>query len=84
MQPEAKTVERVRHLIREVLSIEAPDDGTDMIESGVLDSLALVSLIAEIEEEFQLELPLDDLDVDQFRSAERIAQMLAALYAGAT
>lgn len=84
MQPEAKTVERVRLLIREVLSIEAPDDGTDMIESGVLDSLALVSLIAEIEEEFQLELPLDDLDVDQFRSAERIAQMLAALYAGAT
>jgi acyl carrier protein len=78
------TVDRVRLLIRDVLSVEVPDGDADMIDSGLLDSLALVSLIAEIEQEFQLELPLDDLDVDQFRSAERIAQLLAALHAPAT
>jgi acyl carrier protein len=78
------TVDRVRLLIRDVLSVEVPDGDADMIDSGLLDSLALVSLIAEIEHEFQLELPLDDLDVDQFRSAERIAQLLAALHAAAT
>jgi acyl carrier protein len=78
------TVDRVRLLIRDVLSVEVPDGDADMIDSGLLDSLALVSLIAEIEQEFQLELPLDDLDVDQFRSAERIAQLLAALHAAAT
>ncbi|MEN3279113.1 MAG: hypothetical protein V7607_253 [Solirubrobacteraceae bacterium] len=78
------TVDRVRLLIRDVLSVEVPDGDADMIDSGLLDSLALVSLIAEIEQEFHLELPLDDLDVDQFRSAERIAQLLAALHAAAT
>jgi acyl carrier protein len=78
------TVDRVRLLIRDVLSVEVPDGDADMIDSGLMDSLALVSLIAEIEQEFQLELPLDDLDVDQFRSAERIAQLLAALHAAAT
>jgi acyl carrier protein len=78
------TVDRVRLLIRDVLSVEVPDGDADMIDSGLLDSLALVSLIAEIEQEFQLELPLDDLDVDQFRSPERIAQLLAALHAAAT
>jgi D-alanine--poly(phosphoribitol) ligase subunit 2 len=73
------TVDRVRLLIGDVLSIEVPDAGIDMIESGLLDSLALVSLIAGIEEEFQLELPLEDLDVDKFRSVDSIAQLLAAL-----
>ena len=64
-------------MIEDVLSIEGPDDDNDMIDSGLLDSLALVSLIAGIEQEFQLELPLEDLDIDQFRSVEHIVQMLA-------
>jgi acyl carrier protein len=78
MAADTSTVDRIRLLIEDVLSIEVPDGDTDMIDSGLLDSLALVSLIAGIEQEFQLELPLEDLDVDQFRSADSIAQLLAA------
>ena len=78
MSAEVSTVDRVRLLIGDVLSIEVPNGNTDMIDSGLLDSLGLVSLIAEIEHEFQLELSLEDLDVNQFRSADRIAQLLAA------
>jgi acyl carrier protein len=78
MSAEVSTVDRVRLLIGDVLSIDVPNGNTDMIDSGLLDSLGLVSLIAEIEHEFQLELPLEDLDVNQFRSAARIAQLLAA------
>ena len=78
MSAGVSTVDRVRLLIGDVLSIEVPNGNTDMIDSGLLDSLGLVSLIAEIEHEFQLELPLEDLDVNQFRSADRIAQLLAA------
>ena len=77
MAADTSTVDRVRLLIEVVLSIEVPDDDNDMIDSGLLDSLALVSLIAGIEQEFQLELPLEDLDVDQFRSVESIVQLLA-------
>jgi acyl carrier protein len=77
MTAEVSTVDRVRLLIEDVLSIDVPDGNTDMIDAGLLDSLGLVSLIAEIEHEFQLELPLEDLDVNQFRSANRIAQLLA-------
>jgi acyl carrier protein len=72
------TVERVQVLIRDALSFDVPDGDTDLITSGLLDSLGLVTLIVEIENEFQLELPLDDLDVDRFRSVNRIADFLAA------
>ena len=71
------TSDRVRLLLRETLSIDVPGDEVDLINSGLLDSLALVSLIVEIEHEFQVELPLEDLDVDRFRSVERITELLA-------
>jgi acyl carrier protein len=74
----ATTVDRVRLLIRDVLSVDAPDGDSDLIDSGLLDSLALVSLIAELEHEFKLELSLEDLDVDRFRSVERISDLLVA------
>jgi D-alanine--poly(phosphoribitol) ligase subunit 2 len=72
------TVERVWLLIRDALSVDVPDGDTDLIDSGLLDSLALVTLIVEIEDEFGVEVPLDDFDVDRFRSVYRIADFLAA------
>ena len=78
MATETSTFDRVRLLIGDVLSIEVPGEDIDMIDSGDLDSLALVSLIAGIEQEFQLDLPLEDLDLDQFRSVASITQLLAA------
>ena len=71
------TVGRVRHLIVSVLSIEMPSDDADLIDEGLIDSLGLVSIIAEIEHEFQLELALDELDPDHFRSVRRIAEFVA-------
>jgi acyl carrier protein len=69
-------------LIRDALSVDVPDGDTDLVNSGLLDSLGLVMMIVEIEHEFQLELPLDDLDVDRFRSVNRIAEFLAASLVG--
>jgi D-alanine--poly(phosphoribitol) ligase subunit 2 len=69
----AATVERIRRLIQEALGVEEPAPETDLIDSGMLDSLALVSLITEIERDFGFELPLDDFDVENFRSLERMA-----------
>ncbi len=70
------TLQRVRDLVFTALGVQVPGDSVDMIESGLIDSLALVTLIAEIEGEFQIDLPLYDLDIDLFRSIEKIAAFL--------
>lgn len=54
----------VTELLRDRLGAEVAGADTDLIESGVLDSLALVMLIAAIEEAFACELPLDDFDIE--------------------
>jgi acyl carrier protein len=77
------TLHRVRLLVLTALDVQVPSDTLDMIESGLIDSLALVTLIAEIEGEFQIDLPLHDLDIELFRSIEKIAAFLDTAHSAA-
>jgi len=70
--------ERIWRVLRDALQIEVPADDTDLIDGGLLDSLALMSLIDEIEVAFGFQLPLDEVDVESFRSIERIAELVAS------
>lgn len=67
---------RLVALIQDRLNLAVPATDTDLIESGFLDSLALVTLIAALEESFACELPLDDFNLDNFRSVDRISEFL--------
>lgn len=68
---------RVVDIIRDALFVEVPSAEADLVALGLLDSLAIVTLIGEIELAFGVELPLDDFDVEDFRTVERIAAFLA-------
>jgi acyl carrier protein len=68
----------VLELIRDRLNIDVVDVHVDLIETGMIDSLALVTLITALEDRFGCEFPLDDFDFENFRSARRITQYLAA------
>ena len=74
------SADRITRLIRDVLGVEVPSPETDLIEGGFLDSLALVSLLAEIEREFGFELPLDTLEVDDFRTVETAAAYVDGVF----
>jgi acyl carrier protein len=73
--------ERITRVIRDALGVEVPSPDTDLIETGLIDSLALVSLLAEIEREFGFELPLDTLEVDDFRSVTTAARYVEGVFA---
>ena len=75
------SAERITRLIRDTLGVEVPSPDTDLIETGLLDSLALVSLLAEIEREFGFELPLDTLEVDDFRTVGTAAAYVDGIFA---
>jgi len=74
-----ETVNRIESLLREVLAITPDGIDEDLIESGLLDSMALVELLHAIEQEFAVELPLEDLDVDLLRSVRGIASYVSNL-----
>jgi D-alanine--poly(phosphoribitol) ligase subunit 2 len=67
---------RLQRIFEESLNMSAPAPREDIIESGLLDSLALVTLLFEIEQQFGLEIPLESLEIDDFRNIAGIAQLL--------
>jgi D-alanine--poly(phosphoribitol) ligase subunit 2 len=73
------SVTRVHALLVELLPHDSIELDTPLIASGVLDSFALIELLAAIEEEFGIQLPLDDLDLDVLRSIDSIASYVDRL-----
>jgi acyl carrier protein len=56
--------------------MQPPSPDKDLIESGTIDSLTFVELLTRLEQEFSIRIPLDDLDLDQFRSIARISDFI--------
>ncbi|MBC5781089.1 D-alanine--poly(phosphoribitol) ligase subunit DltC [Blautia difficilis] len=48
----------------------------DLIQEGYLDSMGVVSLLSEIEEEFEVEIPLETFNPDDFCTAEKIIKYI--------
>lgn len=74
--PEAQVVAVIERIFRETLGITPPAPEVDIIDAALLDSLGLVTLLFEIEQELGLQLPLESLEVDDFRSIGLIAQLI--------
>jgi acyl carrier protein len=67
------TEARVRALFLSGLELDVDAD-TDVIESGVLDSIAFVQLLVDLEREFGISVRMGSLDLDDFRSVRSIAR----------
>ncbi|HEY1266890.1 MAG TPA: acyl carrier protein [Candidatus Binatia bacterium] len=72
----APLCDRIAVLFSDKLHIEVPSLETDLMESGILDSLTLVELLFHIEQELGFKISLEVVDLDHFRSIARIADFL--------
>lgn len=65
--------------------LEEIEDGVDyencttLIDEGILDSLAIISLVAEIEEEFDVQIPTVEIVPVNFNSAQAIWNLIERL-----
>jgi acyl carrier protein len=67
---------RVQRILRERMNVEEPDVTADLFASGALDSLSLVELLLAIGDEFGVEIPIEELELEDFRSIRSIATRL--------
>jgi acyl carrier protein len=68
---------QITALFLKKMNLQVASVDTDLIQTRILDSLQMVGFLLHLEEEFGIELSLDDLDVDNFRSITRIAELVA-------
>jgi D-alanine--poly(phosphoribitol) ligase subunit 2 len=74
-----KLQEAVRRVFLEDLNLEISEPELDLLEAGIIDSLALVGLIAGLEERWGVSVDFDTLDLEDLRSLETISALLARL-----
>ena len=69
---------RLGTLFTACFHIEVPSPDTDLLESGILDSLQFVELLVQLEQNFNLRIRIDDIDLEDLRSLARIARLVDA------
>jgi D-alanine--poly(phosphoribitol) ligase subunit 2 len=72
------SADQIGELVRTTLGVHPPGPDVDLIETGLIDSLSLVTLIAELETAFDVRFPLESFDVEDFRTLDRMAAVVNA------
>jgi acyl carrier protein len=66
----------IASIFEERLNVAVPAHDTDLIDSGLLDSMAFVDLLLHLEEHFGIRIGPADFELDEFRSIDRIAAFI--------
>jgi D-alanine--poly(phosphoribitol) ligase subunit 2 len=69
----------IQEILSEKLLVEVDSPGSDLLQAGLLDSLALIQLLVHLEERFGVKISLDELEIEDLRSIHSIARLVADL-----
>lgn len=75
--------EKLNKFIRDKFLIENqlfPDD--DIIATYALDSIKIMELVIDLEEEFEIEFPDEMLEINNFKSINHISEMISKVRDG--
>ena len=76
--PDSNTLaQQISALLAEKLRLQVPSLDTDLINTGLVDSLMFVEFLAQLEQEFGIQMSLQDLELDHIRTVTRIAAFVA-------
>ncbi len=71
-------VREIQTLFAETLFVEVESPDTDLFQRGILDSMALVELLLQLEQSYGFTVPLMDLDTEDIRTIRKIAALVSA------
>lgn len=72
-------MERLIEILEDIQPGVDYENSQDLIDGHKLSSLSIISLIAELEEEYDITIPAVEIIPDNFNSAERIMKMIERL-----
>lgn len=68
----------IQGLLADKLLREVDSHDTDLMQAGILDSLALIQLLVHLEERFAVKISLDEIEISDLRSISSIARLVAS------
>lgn len=75
-QTEERVIEILKNNIEELNDLELTSS-MQLISSGYIDSFDIINIIGLLEQEFHINIDLEDIDLEQFDTVESICEILA-------
>jgi D-alanine--poly(phosphoribitol) ligase subunit 2 len=72
---------KIKQLICKLKNIDNFDENTSLIDSGFLDSFTIMHFLSEIENEFDIILPPESLNPEDFDTIKTVANLIEKLKA---
>lgn len=69
--------QNITGIFEERLNLIVPSPADDLFASGTLDSLLFAELLFQLEVEYGIRIPLEELELEDFQSIEKIAAFVA-------
>lgn len=76
MPKNRQLVEQLGELFADTLHMGAPAPDADLLEEGILDSFQFVELLVQMEKKFNLRIDIAEVDLEDLRTLERIAELV--------
>jgi acyl carrier protein len=76
MNQHTTTHSKLIAIFTEKLNLETPKPGMDLLATNYIDSLGMVDLILNLEEQFGLRISLETLDLEVFRTLDSISRFV--------
>ena len=67
---------KVIEILEDITGLSPIDENADLIDDGILDSLAFIEFINEVDDRLGIEIQPTQVDAQVWHSVERIADML--------
>jgi acyl carrier protein len=69
--------------VLEILTDVRPDvdfmNEKKLIDDGIIDSFDIIAIVSELNEEFDVQIPIDELEPDNFNTVEAIYELIIKL-----
>ncbi len=71
--------DRVLEILQSVRDDVDFADETALIDDGILDSFDIISIVAELNDEFDIEITADELEPENFNTLDAIVELVSSL-----
>ncbi|HUJ72761.1 MAG TPA: acyl carrier protein [Verrucomicrobiae bacterium] len=76
MLPEVELACEVQAVLSEKLMVQVASPDTDLLETGVLDSLTAVQLLLHLEERFGFKVAMEEVEIEDLRSIRALGRLI--------
>lgn len=76
---EDRKMEKIIEIIKTIKPVANLDENTSLIQDKVIDSLSMIRLVAELEDEFDVEISARDIVPENFENVQVIHNLIERL-----